>query len=84
MDEKSPEQPKLAEWPHRVILASRWLLIVFYGVLMIALAAFALAFVVHAAELLTRLLQGVKQFLCLNQLRINPKAIAQLGAPFFS
>ena len=56
MDEKSPEQPKLAEWPHRVILASRWLLIVFYGVLMIALAAFALAFVVHAAELLTRLL----------------------------
>ena len=45
----------LTQLPHRVILASRWLLIVFYIVLMIALAAFALALVVHAAELLPHL-----------------------------
>ena len=55
MDEKPAPPPKLAEWPHQMVLASRWLLVVFYAVLVVALAAFSVAFVVHTAELLPKL-----------------------------
>ena len=38
--------------PQRLILASRWLLLVFYAVLILALVLYALVFVVHFAELI--------------------------------
>lgn len=42
--------------PQRLILASRWLLLVFYFVLVLALALFAAAFVVHFVELVPKVI----------------------------
>jgi len=47
--------PAIEDWLQRIMLASRWILIVFYVVLTLALAAFAVAFVVSAASLAPRL-----------------------------
>jgi uncharacterized protein (TIGR00645 family) len=41
--------------PQQLILASRWLLLVFYAVLILALAFYALAFVVHFVELMPKI-----------------------------
>ena len=55
MEPKPQAQLKLEGLPQRIILASRWILVVFYAVLTLALAAFAAAFVVHFVELAPQL-----------------------------
>ncbi len=45
----------LEAMPQRLILASRWLLLIFYVVLVLALALYAVAFVVHFAQLVPRI-----------------------------
>jgi len=55
MDKLPAPRPAIEDWLQRIMLASRWVLIVFYGVLTLALAAFALAFVVNAAGLAPQL-----------------------------
>lgn len=55
MDFKPQAQRALERLPQRIILASRWILVVFYAVLTLALAAFAAAFAVHFVELAPQL-----------------------------
>lgn len=55
MDSEPQTQRTLEKLPQRIILASRWILVVFYAVLTISLAAFAAAFVVHFVELAPQL-----------------------------
>lgn len=55
MDSKLQAQRALERLPQRIILASRWILVVFYAVLALALAAFATAFVVHFVQMAPQL-----------------------------
>jgi len=55
MDKPPPTGPVIEDWLQRIVLASRWILIVFYAVLALGLAAFAVAFVVNAATLAPQL-----------------------------
>lgn len=54
----------LATLAQRLVLASRWLLLVFYGVLILALALYAFAFVKHFFELIPKALKlGESEFI---------------------
>ena len=46
----------LESFPQRLILASRWLLLIFYVVLVLALGLYALAFLVHFVQLVPKIL----------------------------
>jgi uncharacterized protein (TIGR00645 family) len=50
-----PVRPDRAKLAQRMILASRWLLLVFYGVLILALGLYALVFAFHFVELVPRI-----------------------------
>lgn len=55
MDQLPPVPPALHGLPQRIILGSRWLLIVFYGVLTAALACYAAVFATHFAQTVPKL-----------------------------
>lgn len=46
----------LESLPQRLILASRWLLLIFYGVLVLALALYAVSFLMHFVQLVPKIL----------------------------
>ena len=50
MDQEQPRDLLPTRWVQHALLASRWILLVFFAVLVLALAAFAVVFVVHVVE----------------------------------
>ncbi len=58
-----------------LILASRWLLLVFYGVLVLALALYALAFVIHFIELVPKILKMGEDEVILQMLALVDAAL---------
>ena len=74
--EQSPKPvASMATLPERLILASRWLLLVFYGVLILALALYAVAYVVHFAELVPKIIGMAEDNVILEMLGLVDAAL---------
>jgi len=74
--EQSPKSgASMATLPERLILASRWLLIIFYGVLILALALYAVAYVVHFAELVPKIIGMAEDNVILEMLGLVDAAL---------
>jgi uncharacterized protein (TIGR00645 family) len=74
-NEPTPSQKALAALPQRLILASRWLLLIFYLVLVLALALYALAFVAHFARMAPNILTMAEDDVILQMLGMVDAAL---------
>jgi uncharacterized protein (TIGR00645 family) len=70
------QPPQLIEaWSERLILASRWLLLIFYVVLIAAVALYALSFVVHFVGLAPKVLTMTEDQVILEMLGLVDAAL---------
>jgi uncharacterized protein (TIGR00645 family) len=72
---KPPQALLIETWSERFILVSRWLLMVFYGVLVAAVALYALAFVTHFVELVPKVLKMSEDQVILEMLGLVDAAL---------
>jgi uncharacterized protein (TIGR00645 family) len=71
----APTAQLLEIWSERFILVSRWLLMIFYGVLVLAVGLYAFAFVTHFVDLAPKVLKMTEDEVILQMLGMVDAAL---------